>query len=92
MANLIAAATAQATSADVVITTTPATFSLMDTANSTPAMPSRVCALIQIKTSGGVYLTIGQIDSDTPMKSIAAGGTYRVVKLPTKTAVGVDQT
>ncbi len=92
MANLIAAGTAQADSADVVIALTPATFSLMDTVGSSPVMPSRVAALIQIKTSGGAYLTVAQIDSDTPMRSISAAGTYRVRKLPTATAVGVDQT
>lgn len=87
MAQLIAASTADQTSADVVVTTTQAVFSLFSTNG---AMPMGM-AQIQKKASNGQYVPIGTLTSSNPVQVLSAAGTYRVVKSLSTNATGVDQ-
>lgn len=89
MPEIIAAQTAQANSADIVIASGgTATFLLKGGAGD--AIPASSVALIQAK-SGTQYVTIGQLDAGSPIKVLSAAGTFRVSKQTTASAVGVDQ-
>lgn len=89
MAVLIAAATALTDSSDVTLTPgVSATFLL--TGGVAASIPYGAVALIQAK-SGAQYVTIGQLDSQNPIRVLGASGVFRVRKLLTDAAVGVDQ-
>ena len=86
---IVAAATAQTDSADVTLAAgASATFLLFG--GALEVIPFNAVALIQAK-SGAQYVTIGQIDSSNPLRVLSAAGVYRVRKLATVAAVGVDQ-
>ena len=91
MPEIIAAGTALANSADIVIGPGgTATFLLKGGAGAD--VPFRSVALIQAKgLVSGQYVTIGQLDSAAPIRVLTAAGTFRVSKLATDAAVGVDQ-
>lgn len=89
MAELIAAGTTDANSADIV---------LADGASSTVFLKSGTGAVIvtgaraaiQIKSSGGHYFTVGTLDRDAPAKAILGPGTFRIVRVANADAFGVD--
>lgn len=91
MPELIVAQTALADSLDVIIGTGgSATFLLKG--GVTDAIPATAIALIQAKNAAGTqYVTIGQIDAGNPIRVLSAAGTFRVRKLLTTSAIGVDQ-
>lgn len=89
MAELIAAQTAQADSADIALASGSSTTFLLK-GGSSDVLPANSVALLQAK-SGTQYVTIGQIDSANPIKVLTATGTFRVRKLATSAAVGVDR-
>lgn len=89
MAVIIAAQTAQADSADVTVAAGSAVTFLLN-GGAAEAVPYGAVALIQAK-SGTQYVTIGQIESAAPIKVLSASGVFRVRKLATSAAVGVDQ-
>ena len=89
MAELIAVNTAQADSADVtLVITAAATFLLKGGSDSN--LPRGTVALLQAK-SGTQYITVGQLDDTKPMLVVNAAGVFRVRKLASVIAVGVDQ-
>ena len=89
MAILITAATAQTDSADITVAVGSNPTFLLN-GGTLELVPAGAVAIIQAK-SGTQYVTIGQIDSLNPAKVLTASGVFRVRKLPTAVAVGVDQ-
>lgn len=68
---------------------TPVTLFLKVLVTEAP-MPQDAKALIEIKSSGGQYFSVGELTAQAPAKVIDGAGTYRVVKM-TSLAFGVDQ-
>lgn len=92
MAELIAAQTPQADSADITLSTGASTTLLLKS-GTLDAIPPGSIALIQAKSASGTqYVTIGQLDSGNPIKVLSAAGVFRVRKQISPIAVGVDQT
>jgi hypothetical protein len=88
MASINASSTSANTSSDfAVLAGTPATV-FLTSASGALAPNSR--ADIQIKTSGAVYVTVGQISDANPAAVISGPGTYRVSKQAGDVAFGVD--
>lgn len=89
MPEIIAVTTTQADSADfTIVAGTEATFLLKG--GTAEGMPRGAAANIQAK-SGTQYVTVGAIDSENPMAIVSAAGVFRVRKLASATAVGVDK-
>ena len=86
---LIAATTAAADSADVTLAAGASVTFLLN-GGLLGSLPYGAVALIQAK-SGAQYVTIGQIDSQNPLRVLAASGVFRVSKQISDGAVGVDQ-
>jgi hypothetical protein len=91
MAELISVQTGTANSVDFTLAEGGAVSLLLKDGVNTK-LPRGVSALIQIKTSEGVYMTIGQLTSDNPMQVLQGAGTYRVNKSAGAVAFGVDKT
>lgn len=92
MAAIITSGTADASSADIVVTS-PVTISLFWTTK-----PRSANVKIDVKGSNGGYFEIGTLSPEVPITSIVSPGTYRVrrvagAEVPSDdTAFGVDQT
>ena len=92
MAAIITSGTADASSADIVVTT-PTTISLFWTTK-----PRSANVVIEVKGSNGAYMEIGSLSPSDPITSIVSPGTYRVRRVASgivpsdDTAFGVDQT
>lgn len=90
MAELIAAGTAEADSADfTLVSGDQVTLFLKDAAG--PRVPADAVAHVQLKSAGGEYFYVGHLDSYNPAKVLAAPGTYRVRRLAVSAATGVDK-
>lgn len=90
MAELIASGTAEADSADFTLTTGQnCTLFLKDAAGDT--VPPFSEALVQIKSAGLEYYTVGVITGANPAQLLEAPGTYRVRKRAATVAFGVDK-
>lgn len=90
MAELIATGTAEANSADFTLAAgDQVTLFLKDAGG--PRAPQDAIAKVQIKSAGAEYFDVGQIDSNTPAKVLAAPGTYRVKRMANSAAFGVDK-
>ena len=90
MPELIAASTAQTDSADITVAAGSSITFLLKGGSSTEGMPRGASANVQAK-SGTQYVTVGTLDSENPMAVLSASGVFRVRKLASSTAVGVDQ-
>lgn len=89
MAELIASGTTEADSADFILTAGgSATLYLKDAAGSAVAPLST--AEVQIK-SGTEYFTIGTLNIQNPAQVLTAVGTFRVRRMASATAFGVDK-
>lgn len=91
MAEIIAAGTAQAFSADITVPVggNP-TFALKGLNGE---LPRNSVARVQLKAAtGGTYMTVGQLDDTAPAKVFLGSGIVRISKEATSLAVGVDQT
>jgi len=94
MASLIAISADQAASADFTLAAGASTTLSLTNANTNASgvtLPTPIVALIQLKGSSNAYVTVGQIDSGTPQKVLSAIGTFRVLKLASAVAAGVDR-
>lgn len=90
MASLITSGTTEDTSADFTATAgTPVTVFLHDAAG--PSVTSEARAVIQIKSSGAQYITVGELSGQKPALVIDGPGTFRVQKYASTTAFGVDK-
>jgi hypothetical protein len=90
MAELIAAGTTEADSADFTLASgDQVTLFLKDAAG--PRVASDAVAHLQIKSAAGEYFHVGHLDSYNPAKVLAAPGTYRVKRLAASAAYGVDK-
>lgn len=94
MAELLASATTEATSTDFAVTAgTPVTLFLKTA--TTDTLPSDGWAVVQIKSAGGAYYTVGdlKVTNSTYARILDGAGTYRVKKFATAsgTAYGVDK-
>lgn len=90
MAELISVQTGGVNSADFSLTEGgAASLLLKDGVNA--KLAKGLSALIQIKTSEGVYMTLGQLTSENPMQVLQGAGTYRIVKQAGAVASGVDK-
>jgi hypothetical protein len=91
MAQLLAAGTAAADSADIVVAAgTPATVFIGSAVTDTPPDSGAVYAL-KIKSTGGVYTQIGQLDCASPQRSINTPGTYRISRIATGASSSLEQ-
>ncbi len=89
MAELIAAGTTQAASADFTLAAgDQKTVFLKDAAG--PRVAADAVAKVQIKSAAGEYFDVGQVDANGPAKMLGAPGTFRVLRLECSAAVGVD--
>ncbi len=90
MAELIAAGTAEADSADFTLASgDQATLFLKDAAG--PRVSADAVAHVQIKSADGEYFQVGHLDSYNPAKVLSAPGTYRVKRIANAVAFGVDK-
>lgn len=90
MAELISIGTNQTDSADFTLFAgEEATIYLKN--GSGPQLDAKSYAAIQIKASNGEYFTIGYLNCREPAKVISGAGTYRVRRLLTDVAFGVDK-
>ncbi len=90
MAELIAAGTAEADSADFTLAAgDQVTLFLKDAAG--PQILADAEAIVQIKSAAGEYFSVGLLNAAGPAKVLAAPGTYRVKRLAASTAFGVDK-
>lgn len=90
MAELIASGTAQADSADFTLAAgETATLYLKDAAGA--QVGSESIASVQIKSSDGQYFTIGELNCREVAKVLSGAGTYRVRRLASGEAFGVDK-
>lgn len=89
MAELIASGTTEADSADFTLTAgTSATLYLKDAAGS--SVPPLSTAEVQIK-SGTEYFTVGTLNIRAPAQVLTAVGTFRVRRMASAAAFGVDK-
>ena len=90
MAELIAAGTTEADSADFTLASgDQATLFLKDAAG--PQVLADAAAIVQITGAAGAYFSVGVINAATPAKVLAAPGTYRVKRLASSASFGVDK-
>lgn len=90
MAELIAAGTTLANSADITLAAGESATIFLKS-GSGPTVDTAARAAVQIKSSGAAYFTIGELDRATPVVVIDAPGTYRVQRMASSASVGVDQ-
>lgn len=88
MTEILAIGTSDATSSD--FTLTGESTSLLLTTTSGVITSNTGFAEIQVKNTAGLYLTIGRLDSKTPMLVLSAPGIYRVSRT-TGGSCGVDR-
>lgn len=90
MTVLIASGTAEASSADIVLADGQSTnLCLVD--GDAPGVTNQAVALVQYKSAGGVYITIGRLTREEPLKRLFGPGTFKVVRLKSPVAFGVDR-
>ncbi|MDM0006437.1 hypothetical protein QTI51_09645 [Variovorax sp. J22G73] len=77
MANYIPVSAAAADGTDFTLAANAATTLSLSAAS---ALVPGCGALIQIKSAGGSYQTIGRLDRDYPVRVLQATGTFRVSK------------
>lgn len=90
MSTLIASGTTAATSADFTLADGQSTTLFLTDATG-PDVANQAVALIQIKSAGGQYFTIGRLTHDNPVQVLAAPGTYRVKRDVAPVAFAVEQ-
>ena len=94
MANYIAVSTSSQVGLDFTLLATDLCTLLLIDGSTQPYLERGASALIQVKTSSGNYMTIGQLTKDDPIKTISGAGTYRVVTAAftsNGTGIGVDK-
>ena len=91
MATLIAAGTAAADSSDFTLTSGANTTLSLVTGNAGDDVPNNAVAYIQLKSAGGNYFTIGQLDYQNKCLVMTATGTFRVRKPMSAASFGVER-
>ncbi|MBL0420516.1 hypothetical protein JI739_09200 [Ramlibacter sp. AW1] len=86
MANIIASGTTEASSSEFTLTTDSANIYITGGA---PGSDAR--ALVQIKAADGTFSTVGELTKQFPAQLLTGAGTYRVTRVATATAFGVDK-
>lgn len=87
---ILASGTAAADSIDVVVAAgTPVTIFLK--VGSSIPVPSNADCDVKIKDAGGFYHTIGKLTGRQPAIVLDGPGTYRVSRLLTGEAFGIDK-
>ena len=89
MAELIAAGTADANSADIVLADGASSTVFLKSGTGGPIVLG-ARATIQIKSSDNYYFTVGALDRDSPAQAIMGPGTFRVIRVANAAAFGVD--
>jgi hypothetical protein len=85
---LIASTTSAANSADITVTAgSQVTVSL----NGKDSAIDNNVVQVQLKSSAGEWMQVGSLFSSQPAQSIVSPGTYRVRKLASALAFGVDR-
>lgn len=90
MAEIIPNGTAVATSADITLTDGQGTTLHLKSA-SPPAIQQGQEAHVEIKGSDNNYFTIGVLNHKEPAKLLTGPGIFRVRKLASEIAFGVDR-
>ena len=89
MANILAVGTAADSSSDFdVVAGTPNTVCLIDAAG--PTITAGAFVAIQYKAASGEYFTVDNLQDDRVALAIIGPGTYRVTRLDTGVACGVE--
>lgn len=91
MAALIAVGTTQVDSADFTLAAGTTTTLFLVDAVAQALLPNNLDAVIQIKSAGAIYKTIGSLTSASPVLVLAAAGTFRVRKHGSVAPFGIDQ-
>lgn len=92
MASLIASKTAAENSADFTLADgQSAMLNLTQGASGGPALGVGCSASIQLKTSEGSYIQVGELTEKDPVLQVFGPGTYRVAKKASAAAFGVDK-
>ena len=90
MAELLAVSSVAAQSADFTLSEGGQATLLLKDGTTNATLSRGASANVQVKTSGGTYMQIGQLTADTPMQTLSGAGIYRVTK-PAGSALGVDK-
>lgn len=89
MASILAAGITEAASSTFTLAAgESATIYLTD--DSGPGLPVDASADVQIASAGGQYFTIGTLSRDKPAQVLTAVGTFRVLRKPCSTPVGIE--
>ena len=92
VAELITTGTSEAPSADFTLAAgDAATIFLKDAAGPSTTADANIVAKIQIKSAGAEYFDIGELNRNAVALVLSAPGTYRVLRLATSIAFGVDR-
>lgn len=89
MAELIAAGTTDANSADIVLADGASSTVFLKSGTGGPIVAGARAA-IQIKSSDSYYFTVGTLDRDAPAKALLGPATFRIVRVANTDAFGVD--
>lgn len=89
MATALFAPTAAPASGEVEVTDTPVTVSI--NAPSGTGYTAKDFVVIELETSSAGYTFVGGLDANKTSHSLVGAGTYRLSKLPTPVAIGVDR-
>lgn len=86
MANIIASGTTAADSAEFTLAAGDSTVLLL---TGTPASDAR--AVVRIKAADGTFHRAGELTGQYPAQSLTGAGTYKVSKVASSSAYGVDR-
>jgi hypothetical protein len=90
MAEFMSVSAAAANSADFTLAEGGQATLLLKDGTSNAVLQKGASANIQVKTSGGTYMQLGQLTSENPMLTVNGAGVYRVTK-PAGFTLGVDK-
>lgn len=89
MVELIPLGTAEVASADFAVAAGSSAGLLLKDGSSADSVASGAIALIQVRSSAGKYTTVGTLDSNNPLRVLAAPGTYRILKRASPAVPGI---
>lgn len=89
MASILTAGTTEAASSTFTLAAGEAKTVYLTSATG-PTLAADVAADIQIASAGSQYFTIGTLSRSAPAYVVEAVGTFRVLRHPCSTAVGVE--
>jgi hypothetical protein len=90
MASILTAGITEAASSTFTLAAgESATLYLTDDAGPSPAVDA--LADVQIASAGGEYFTVGSLTRTAPAQVLTAVGTFRVMRRPCSTPVGIEK-